>query len=156
MTSTVTTDSGNENAQQPTELRSTNPANGELVATFPVHSDAEVAEAVALAQQAASSWAGLSFTERGDALLRWAAKLVERVDEFTELVHRENGKPAEEAYAELLLALEHIHWAATNAKRVLRTEKVSPGLLMSNFAASIEQRPYFFIRMRRISTSTSS
>jgi acyl-CoA reductase-like NAD-dependent aldehyde dehydrogenase len=142
MTSTVAAKSGNEDPQSPTELRSTNPSTGELVATFPVHSDADVAAAVARAEKAAPTWAGLGFADRETALLRWAAKLVERTDEFTALIHRENGKPTEDAYAELMLALEHIHWAARNAKRVLRIEKVSPGMLMSNFAASIEQRPY--------------
>ncbi|MGH3621738.1 MAG: aldehyde dehydrogenase family protein, partial [Sciscionella sp.] len=53
-----------------------------------------------------------------------------------------NGKPVEDAYLELVLTLEHIHWAAKNAGKVLRTRSVAPGLLMANHSARIERRPF--------------
>lgn len=40
-----------------------------------------------------------------------------------------------------MLALEHIDWAAKNAKKTLSPKKVSPGLFMANCEAVIEQRP---------------
>lgn len=124
------------------QLRSTNPATGALVARYPVHGPGEVGEAVRTARAAAASWGGLSFAERERALLRWAARLANTTERFSELIHDENGKPHEDAFAEVILALEHIRWAAKNAHRVLRPRKVSPGILMSNFAATVEQRPF--------------
>lgn len=126
---------------RPTELSSLNPATGEVIATHPIADDDAVRAAVAKARAAAATWSGLSFADRKRALLRWSSRLVARADEFCDLIHAENGKPRDDAYLELMLALEHIAWAAKNAEKVLKPKKVSPGALMSNFAASIEQRP---------------
>ena len=125
----------------PTSLRSTNPATGELVAEFPVLGPDEVEAAVASARGAADWWEEQGFAARGECLLRWAAYLSEHADEISDLVYRENGKPREDAYLELILALEHIRWSAKNAESVLRSRTVRPGLLMANFAATVEYRP---------------
>lgn len=124
-----------------TELTSVNPATGEVIATHPVADEEAVRAAVAKARSAAATWSGLSFAERKQALLRWASRLVARSDEFCDLIHTENGKPRDDAYLEMMLALEHIAWAAKNAEKVLKPKKVSSGATMSNFSASIEQRP---------------
>ena len=127
--------------ETPASLRSTNPANGDLVAEFPVLAAAEVDAAVAAARAATTSWEEQGFAARGECLLRWAGYLSEHADELSDLVHRENGKPREDAYLELILALEHIRWSAKTAESVLKTRAVRPGLLMANFAATIEYRP---------------
>nr|WP_309148810.1 aldehyde dehydrogenase family protein [Saccharopolyspora gregorii] len=44
-------------------------------------------------------------------------------------------------FLELTLTLEHIRWAARHARSVLRPRSVSPGALMANHAARVEQRP---------------
>ncbi len=122
-------------------LRCLDPADGTLVAEYPVAGEAEVAAAVARARAAAPAWEALGPAGRERHLLRWAGYLVEHADELCELVRAENGKPREDAYLELVLALELIRWAAKNAGRELRTKKVRPGPLMSNFAAHVEYRP---------------
>ncbi|MEV5650455.1 aldehyde dehydrogenase family protein [Nocardia sp. NPDC052254] len=124
-----------------TELTSVNPATGEVLATHPIADEAAVRAAVAKARAAAPVWSGLGFAARKRALLRWSSRLVARADEFCDLIHAENGKPRDDAYLEMMLALEHIAWAAKHAEKLLKPKKVSPGALMSNFAASIEQRP---------------
>ncbi|WP_157122195.1 aldehyde dehydrogenase family protein, partial [Nocardia violaceofusca] len=140
--STATTASAQAaESARPTELSSLNPATGEVIATHPIADDEAVRAAVTKARAAAATWGGLSFADRKRALLRWSSRLVARADEFCDLIHAENGKPRDDAYLELMLALEHIAWAAKNAEKVLKPKKVSPGALMSNFAASIEQRP---------------
>lgn len=122
-------------------LTSVNPATGEVLANYAVDDEAAVHAAVAKARTAAATWGALTFGERKKHLLRWGSKLVNKSDELCALIHAENGKPLDDAYLELMLALEHIKWAASNAEKVLKSKKVSPGALMSNFAAYIEQRP---------------
>jgi acyl-CoA reductase-like NAD-dependent aldehyde dehydrogenase len=123
------------------QLRSVNPATGEVVATFPVHSAEAVQSAVEEAREVAPWWGSLSFGERARYLLRWRTYLHDHADELVELIHAENGKPHEDAYLELALVLEHIAWAAKHASKVLGRRRVGPGLLMSNHQAIVEQRP---------------
>ncbi|WP_031465917.1 aldehyde dehydrogenase family protein [Sciscionella sediminilitoris] len=141
MTETVAGTKGTARADR-AELRAVNPASGALIATYPVHTAEDVDAAVATAREAARRWSTLGFADREKAMLRWAAYLVNHSDEFAEVIHKDNGKPHEDAYAELLLALEHIRWAAKHAGRVLRPRKVGTGLLMGNFSATVEQRPF--------------
>ncbi|MGV9820900.1 aldehyde dehydrogenase family protein [Nocardia xishanensis] len=136
MTTTETTP-----ATPDTLLKSVDPATGEVIATYPIADEDAVRAAVAKARTAATTWGALSFDERRKHLLRWSSRLVADSEEFTALIHKENGKPLDDAFLELMLALEHIAWAAKNAKKLLSPKKVSPGVLMSNFAARLEQRP---------------
>ncbi|MEV6338412.1 aldehyde dehydrogenase family protein [Nocardia vinacea] len=124
-----------------TALTSVDPATGEVIATHTIADADAVRAAVAKARTAAAAWGGLSFDERRKHLLRWSSQLVADSAEFTALIHKENGKPLDDAFLELMLALEHIAWAAKNAKKVLSPKKVFPGALMANFSARLEQRP---------------
>ncbi|QIS05803.1 aldehyde dehydrogenase family protein [Nocardia brasiliensis] len=128
-------------ADHDTALTSVDPATGEVIGTYPIADEAAVHAAVAKARKAAATWGALSFDERRTHLLRWSSRLVADSDEFCALIHAENGKPLDDAFLELMLALEHIAWAAKNAKKLLSPKKVSPGAFMSNFAARVEQRP---------------
>ncbi|MGC9538897.1 aldehyde dehydrogenase family protein [Streptomyces sp. UG1] len=122
-------------------LRSVNPATGDLIAELPLHTPAQVHDAVDQARRAGAHWSTLPWRERRRALLRWAAYLVRDADALCELVHAENGKPAEDAYLELALALGHIRWSARHAGQALAARRVSPGALMANFQARIERHP---------------
>ncbi|WP_405485439.1 aldehyde dehydrogenase family protein [Nocardia sp. NBC_00511] len=122
-------------------LTSVNPATGETLATYRIDDEQAVRAAVAKARVAAATWGALTYAERKKHLLRWGAKLVEKSDELSALIHAENGKPLDDAFLELMLALEHIKWAASNAEKVLKPQKVAPGMFMANFAAHLEHRP---------------
>ncbi|WP_051133319.1 aldehyde dehydrogenase family protein [Nocardia paucivorans] len=122
-------------------LTSVDPATGATLATYPIADEEAVRAAVAKARAAAPAWEQLGFDGRRKALLRWSGRLVAKSDEFCELIHAENGKPLDDAFLELMLALEHIAWAAKHAKKVLAPQKVPTGPLMSNFSARIEYRP---------------
>ncbi|WP_415640930.1 aldehyde dehydrogenase family protein, partial [Skermania piniformis] len=122
-------------------LRSLDPVTGAVVGEWPVDNADTVRAAVEQARIAAEGWRELGFAGRKKALLRWNSRLVADADEFTALIHRENGKPLEDAYLELLLALEHIDWAARNAEKALAPEKVAPGMFMANHEAVIERPP---------------
>ena len=64
-----------------------------------------------------------------------------RIAQLADLSHRETGKPHSDATLEAALALDHIAWAAKNAKKVLGRHKVSSGLVMANQAATVEYKP---------------
>jgi succinate-semialdehyde dehydrogenase/glutarate-semialdehyde dehydrogenase len=123
------------------ELVSTSPATGEEVGRFPVHGEAEVTEAVARAREAAAWWSGLGFNGRKKLLSAWRKVMARRIDELTELMHREGGKPVDDALIEAMTALEHLDWAARKAEKVLGPRRVSSGLLMANQVASVEYPP---------------
>ena len=120
---------------------SLDPANGDVVGTHAVASRAEVDAAVARARDAVGWWGNLSFDERADFLLTWRSVMTRRMAQLADLSHRETGKPHSDAQLEIVLAIDHIAWAAKNAKKVLGAHKVSSGLLMANQAATVEYHP---------------
>jgi acyl-CoA reductase-like NAD-dependent aldehyde dehydrogenase len=112
-------------ATRTSELRPLNPATLELVGTVPVSPPEEVAEAVVEARLAGGRWAQASFAERRALLGRVAAELLDAADDVAATVTVETGKPLVESYtAELFVGLDNLVWAAANAGRVLRPERV--------------------------------
>ncbi|MGN6609524.1 MAG: aldehyde dehydrogenase family protein [Jatrophihabitans sp.] len=118
-----------------------NPATGEVVGTFPVHTADDVVAAVARARAAQQWWAGLGFAGRRKRMQRWVRWLARHCDELYELGHREGGKPKGDIQFELLAGLEDIRWSAAHAKRVLGEKRVAPGLAMLNFDARVAYEP---------------
>ncbi|MGA5193112.1 aldehyde dehydrogenase family protein [Streptomyces exfoliatus] len=109
--------------------------------TWPVGQEAAVGEAVERAREAAAWWGGLDFAERARRLNAWKRTLVHRLDELADLIHREMGKPVDDARTEVVLAIEHLGWAATHARKVLGPRRVSSGLLGINLAATVAYEP---------------
>jgi len=122
-------------------FESHSPATGEVIATYPVHGEREVADAVRRARQAAAWWGGLSFSERKLRLLAWKSALTRYMPRLSAIVREETGKPADDATLEIISAILHVDWAARHARTVLRPRRVSSGLLMYNQAASLEYHP---------------
>ncbi|MDZ5445986.1 aldehyde dehydrogenase family protein [Micromonospora sp. 4G57] len=123
-------------------LVSTSPATGAEAGRLPVATAEDVAQAVARARAAGEWWAGLGFTGRRERLLRWRSVLARRIEELAELVHTEGGKPVGDAVVEVLTALEHIDWAARNARRVLGPRRVRSRLILAEFTGHLEYQPY--------------
>ncbi|MEU1685874.1 aldehyde dehydrogenase family protein [Micromonospora sp. NPDC005707] len=123
-------------------LVSTSPATGEEAGRLPVATEADVRAAVDRARAAADWWAGLGFAGRRDRLLRWRGVLARRMEELADLVHTEGGKPVGDAVVEILTALEHIDWAARNARRVLGPRRMRSRLILAEFTAHLEYQPY--------------
>ncbi|WP_018720393.1 aldehyde dehydrogenase family protein [Salinispora fenicalii] len=123
-------------------LVSTNPATGAEAGRLPVASPAEVEATVAQARAASGWWAGLGVAARRERLLRWRTRLASRIEELAELVHVEGGKPVAEAVVEVVTAIEHLDWAARNAKRVLGPRRVRSRLMLAEFSAHLEYQPY--------------
>ncbi|MFD2417863.1 aldehyde dehydrogenase family protein [Amycolatopsis pigmentata] len=122
-------------------FESLDPATGEVVGTHPVHTEEEVREAVARAEDAAHWWDSLGFDGRAVRLRRWAAVMTRRLDELCAIVGKETGKPRGDAQLEIVLAVEHIAWAAKNARKVLGRKRRPAGVMLANHTASVEYRP---------------
>ncbi|NGY57945.1 aldehyde dehydrogenase family protein [Lentzea sp. NEAU-D13] len=120
---------------------SLDPRTGEVVAHHPIHTAAEVEDAVSSAREAAAWWAGLGFEGRKTKLDAWRRVLSKRADEFITLISAETGKPADDSRVEIALVMDHLHWAARHAGRVLGKRRVSSGMLMINHGATLEYRP---------------
>jgi acyl-CoA reductase-like NAD-dependent aldehyde dehydrogenase len=118
------------------------PGTANVYASFPVHGVQEVEAAVARARAASGWWQGLGFQGRKERLDAWKAIIARRLPELAEVMHRENGKPVGDAQLEAGLAVDHIAWAAKNARRVLGPRRVSSGVMMANQAASLEYQPF--------------
>lgn len=123
-------------------FESLDPRTGEVVGRHPVDDATTVRTQVDSARTAQQAWEELGFTGRKQCLDRWRKLLLRRYDEFAGVICTETGKPMDDARMELALVVDHLHWAAANAEKVLRRRKVSPGFLMANQAASVEQRPF--------------
>ncbi|WP_280296051.1 aldehyde dehydrogenase family protein [Nocardia abscessus] len=119
-----------------------NPATGKTVGVHPVHTAAEVNSAVATARDAAGWWASLGFAGRARRLDAWRTEITRGRHELARLMHDEMGKPISDANLEIVMALEHLKWAARNAERVLGRRRVMPSLLTINHAAEVEYRPF--------------
>jgi acyl-CoA reductase-like NAD-dependent aldehyde dehydrogenase len=120
---------------------SVNPANGEVIASFPVCGQREIAASVERATSAARWWAGLGWKQRRGYLLAWKSYLARYVGRGAQLVHVETGKPLADAQLEIFLAIVHIDWAAKHAERVLGPRRVRSGLAGINQAATLEYQP---------------
>jgi len=122
-------------------FQSVNPATGEVLATYGIDGEREVALAVRRAQTAAAWWGGLSFAERRLRLLAWKSHLTRYLGRLAQLVHDETGKPLDDATLEIVNAILHLDWAARHAQPVLKPRRVSAGIAMLNQSASVEYQP---------------
>ncbi|MDJ0429171.1 aldehyde dehydrogenase family protein, partial [Rhodococcus fascians] len=62
-------------------------------------------------------------------------------EQLAALVAAETGKPYDDALLEVMLAVEHLDWAAKNAGKVLKRRKVPSGLVSANQASSVGYEP---------------
>lgn len=127
--------------QDTTWLHSRAPLSGELIGTFPLTSEEGVSEVIDRARLAARWWADLGWSARRSRLLTAKRYLARHAEELVDLVHREMGKPRDDARLEVALSLEHLHWAAVHAERVLGEHRVPGGLLTINQRASLSYEP---------------
>jgi succinate-semialdehyde dehydrogenase/glutarate-semialdehyde dehydrogenase len=104
------------------ELRSINPATGELLATIPMDSDAALAAKLARAAQCFPAWRQTSFAQRSALMLRAAEVLLARKDEFARLMTLEMGKTLRSAVQEVEKSAWGCRFYAEHAEAFLRDE----------------------------------
>ncbi len=123
-------------------LISTNPATGAEAGRVPVADESAVLAAVTRAHEAAQWWISLGFAGRRTRLLQWRTLLAQRIEELARLTSLETGKPEADAIVEATAAIEHLDWAADNAKRVLGPRRTRTRLLLAEHAGHLEYQPY--------------
>jgi succinate-semialdehyde dehydrogenase / glutarate-semialdehyde dehydrogenase len=121
---------------------SSDPATGEVLATWPVDDEGSVGDAVDRARVAAQWWSDLGYDGRRERLLAWKGVIARRIRQLAQQVHRENGKPVDDAVLEIVIAIDHINWAAKHARPVLGPRKVRTSMLSVNQQAWLEYQPF--------------
>ncbi|SDE32442.1 aldehyde dehydrogenase family protein [Rhodococcus tukisamuensis] len=120
---------------------SRDPRNAAVLAEYRVDGVAEVNRAVERARGAAQWWEGLGFDGRKRWLLSWKSAIAADAQSLAEVIAAETGKPAGDALLEVMLAVEHLDWAARNAGKVLGRRKVPSGLVSANQEATVRYQP---------------
>ena len=101
-----------------------NPYTGEVLATFPDTTDAEVEQAIAHAHAAFLSWKETTFAERAKIMQGAADILRKDIDAYAPILTTEMGKLLAEAKAEVQLSADIFEYYARNAETLLAPEKV--------------------------------
>ena len=95
-------------------LDNVNPATGEVYSQIPRSGADDLTMAVTAAERAFPLWSGMSVNERSTILLRLAAGIEARMDEFVVAESRDNGKPEKLAsHVDIPRAVSNFHFFAT-------------------------------------------
>ncbi len=101
------------------------PRTGEVQREFPTATDADVDAALSAAHEAHRSWSRRStVAERADLVRRVGQLHEERAEELAEIIHREMGKPMEEAVGEVEFSAAIYAYYADNAEKFLADEPI--------------------------------
>ncbi|MFO0389372.1 MAG: NAD-dependent succinate-semialdehyde dehydrogenase [Alphaproteobacteria bacterium] len=103
---------------------SINPATGEILKEYPVHSPAEADAIVAQAHNCFLSWRRTSFEERAKHLYKVSDVIVKHKDEYALLAAKEMGKTIKEGIAELDKCASTAKFFADNAHIFLADQHV--------------------------------
>ncbi|MFF5389675.1 NAD-dependent succinate-semialdehyde dehydrogenase [Streptomyces sp. NPDC013012] len=116
------------------------PATGKLVKEYPTATDEAVEGAVDAAAEAYAQWSRqTSVAQRAQLLNTVAALHDERSAHFAEIIHREMGKPLEEAVGEVEFSASIYRYYAENAEKFLADEPIE--LLEGEGAAFVRRQP---------------
>ena len=120
-----------------------NPATREPVGEIEVQNAHDVASALEAARKAQPEWAARSIDERARYLTRAVQMLIERQDEFIDVLRRESGKPRTEILMmEIYSACDVLTYYTKHASKMLRSEKRSlHGFMRLLKKLRIEYRP---------------
>ncbi len=100
-------------------MESVNPSTGERLATYAVHSPAEIEGCISRATRAFRSHRSTSFDERSGKVNHLAELLASGAEEFARLMTREMGKPISQAIAEAKKCAWVCRYYAENAEKML-------------------------------------
>lgn len=103
---------------------SINPATGEVLKEYPVHSPAEADAIVAQAHSCFLSWRRTSFEERAKYLHKVSDVILKHKDDYAVLIAKEMGKTIKEGIAELDKCASTAKFFADNAHIFLADQQV--------------------------------
>ena len=119
----------------------TNPATGEVLREYPTATDADMENAIAAAAKAYKDWSVKSTVAERAALTRRVGELhTERREELADIMHREMGKPLDQALGEVDFSAAIYEFYDDNAERFLADEPID--LLAGEGSAVIVREPF--------------
>ena len=104
-----------------TQLRS--PLSGQIIVTVPTSTADDVARAASTARRAQPAWAAKSIAERSKLLLDFHDHLLDRRDDFVDLLQTESGKARLSAAEEVLHVALTARYYGRTARRYLHSER---------------------------------
>jgi succinate-semialdehyde dehydrogenase / glutarate-semialdehyde dehydrogenase len=103
-----------------------NPATQELIATIADGGEAETKRALQAAHRAFPLWKNLGAKKRGELLKQAEQNILSKKEEIARLITLENGKPFEEAKAEVEFSAGYLSWFAEEGRRAYGETVPSP------------------------------
>ncbi|MDY3127511.1 MAG: NAD-dependent succinate-semialdehyde dehydrogenase [Corynebacterium sp.] len=104
--------------------RTQNPVTNEVLATFDIATDEEIAQEVAKADAAFRDWSARSFPERATVLNKAADLLEERIDKLVLIGSTDMGKRYTEMEGEIKFCAEILRYYAENGERFAADEEI--------------------------------
>src|ERR1700688_4456179 len=108
--------------------RSVNPATGEILKTFTEHTNEQMMNALALADEAFRTWAARRFSERSKIIATAAQLLLKNKEELARLATLEMGKRIAESRGEVELSASIMQYFADNAEALLAPKQLNSGM----------------------------
>ena len=108
--------------------RSVNPATGEVLKTYPEHTDEQMWNALTTADKAFRAWAARPFSERSKIIGRSAQILVEQKETLARLATLEMGKRIAESRGEVDLSAAIMQYFADKAEVFLAPKKLDSAM----------------------------
>ena len=123
-------------------LESHSPAGGGLLGAVATIGPAEVQSVVDEVAEVQPFWAALPLAERARYMRRTAQVVIDSLDELSELLTREQGKPRNESYAmELLPTIDALHWIAHQGQKILSDERIALPIFLKQKRARFAYEP---------------
>ncbi len=107
-----------------------NPATGEVLRELAQTDSREIRSLYERASEVQKKWALVPVKERARKLLDLRETLINRIDDLSELISNENGKPRFEAMTnEIFASIELCTYFAAQGPKILRNESIPMGLM---------------------------
>ena len=106
-------------------LQSVNPANLQVVKTYPQMQPSEVNEIIDLSNNAFKEWVDTSFNFRSELMMKAANVLRTKKEQYSKLMTVEMGKPIAQSRAEVEKCAWACEYYAENAEKFLTDELIS-------------------------------
>jgi len=95
-----------------------NPARGDVIATVPDLSRAEISAAIDAAYLAQKPWAARTGKDRAKVLRKWYDLMMEHQEDLAIIMTAEQGKPLSESRGEVAYGASFVEWFGEEAKRI--------------------------------------
>jgi succinate-semialdehyde dehydrogenase/glutarate-semialdehyde dehydrogenase len=104
--------------------KSINPATGEVIREYPVHSEADVNRMIDASYQCFLQWRQVPFAQRRERIIKAADVLIANKDAYGRVISEEMGKPLKEAVTEVEKCASAARYFADNAEAFLADQHV--------------------------------